>query len=1142
MRADQSRSAAAECRIEPLEMNTSIMRTDNSLNVEGPHNNEDRLRRISSLMSDVAYSCISLPVGGHEIDWMMGAAERVTGYSIKEIKAHGCWKFMVLEEDQPLFAQNVSTLAPGEQKTCELRIRHKEGNIVWLASRAECVRISKNPVTLSIYGALVDITARKLAELALYNERQRLTAIIKGANVGTWEWNIPAATTVLDERWADIIGYTLAEISPVSIQTWNKFTHPEDRKTSEQVLEKHLRGELPHYEAEVRMRHKDGRWIWILDQGRVTSWSADGKPLLMHGTHTVITERKRSEAALEKRLTTLTSPLDQAENVTFEDLFDLPAIQRLQDEFAKATGVASIITRPDGTPITRPTNFCRLCQDLIRGTEKGLCNCFRSDALLGRHHPEGPVVQPCLSGGLWDAGASITVGDRHIANWLIGQVRNEEQSEEKMRDYARAIGANETAVITAFYEVPAMPAEQFKQVAQALFTLANQLSTTAYQNVQQARFIAARQRAEADFEMLFNQMIDGFALHEIICDASGKPVDYRFLQVNPAFEKLTGLKKDLVIGRTMREITPQIESFWIETYGRVALSGEPTFFEHLDRESNRHFEVSAFRPTPGQFACVFVDITERKQSEAEVFRYQAQLEAIYENAPVMMCLVNQAKEVERMNRAMAEFVEVPLGDRASGRPGDVLGCLHALNNPSGCGSGPHCETCVLRVSALKTFTTGVPLSRVETTMEIVRGDKKREVRLSASMALVHSSSEDRLLLCLEDITSRQQLERQFLQSQKMEAVGQLAGGVAHDFNNILAAMLMHLHLLREEHAEDAPLVGGLQDLEQHARRAADLTRQLLLFSRRQAAQIARLNVNAIIDGMAKMLRRVLGEHIEMDFRYSTEDQGVDGDSGMLEQVVMNLCLNARDAMPNGGRLTLTTQTVDIRPDQPQRTPEARPGRFVCLRVNDTGCGMEEGVLKRIFEPFFTTKEVGRGTGLGLATVYGIVHQHQGWLEVESTVGAGSTFRVFLPQVPLHEGHCVEKHLASLPPGTETILAVEDEPGLLKLVGVVLRQCGYRVLEARDGVEALRLWEETDKRPDLLLTDMVMPRGISGLELIKRLRHSQPSLKAILSTGYSLALIRNGAQSPPGVRILTKPYPPADLAAAVREVLDEKEPS
>jgi len=295
-------------------------------------------------------------------------------------------------------------------------------------------------------------------------------------------------------------------------------------------------------------RYMGGTRVWILVNA-FPQLDDTGQVSQVEVTFIDITERKRLEAALEQRLVALTRPLDHPDGITFAELFDLETIQRIQDEFAAATGVASVITRPDGTPITRPSNFCRLCRDIIRNTKIGCCNCYHSDAILGRHHPEGPVIQPCLSGGLWDAGASITIGNRHIANWLIGQVRDETQSEEKIVAYARTIGADESEVLAAYREVPAMSNVHFQQIAQALFTLANQLSTTAYQNIQQARFISERQRAEAALNterLHLRTLIDNLPYSIYF-----KDLDCRFLVANKTLARRMGLSSpDELFGHT----------------------------------------------------------------------------------------------------------------------------------------------------------------------------------------------------------------------------------------------------------------------------------------------------------------------------------------------------------------------------------------------------------------------------------------------------------------------------------------------------------------------------------------------------------------------------------------------------------------
>jgi PAS domain S-box-containing protein len=389
-----------------------------------------------------------------------------------------------------------------------------------------------------------------------------------------------------------------------------------------------------------------------------------------------------------------------------------------------------------------------------------------------------------------------------------------------------------------------------------------------------------------------------------------------------------------------------------------------------------------------------------------------------------------------------------------------------------------------------------------------------------------------------DITARKALEEQLRQAQKMEVIGQLAGGVAHDFNNILAAMLLNLEMMQMQHQLPTKIQSSLHDLETLATRAASLTRQLLLFSRRQAMRPEILEINAALPHLLKKLKRLLGEDITCLSLPSTRELWVEADAAMLDQAIMNLCLNASDAMPNGGTLTLETSLAEFNIDSAQIQPEARPGQFVCLRISDTGCGMNADVLKHLFEPFFTTKETGKGTGLGLASVYGIVHQHKGWVNVESVVGRGTSFRLYLPLSARAEE--TPRATSSLPPFkglNETILLVEDEETLLVVSARALTLFGYRVLSATNAQEALNLWEQHRDAIDLMLTDMRMPQGVSGLELAEKLWKTKPSLKVIIMSGYSMERVQNSTMANDGYTFLAKPFDLKTLSETVRHCLD-----
>jgi len=387
-----------------------------------------------------------------------------------------------------------------------------------------------------------------------------------------------------------------------------------------------------------------------------------------------------------------------------------------------------------------------------------------------------------------------------------------------------------------------------------------------------------------------------------------------------------------------------------------------------------------------------------------------------------------------------------------------------------------------------------------------------------------------------DITERRQLEDQLRQSQKMEAIGRLAGGVAHDFNNLLTVISGYGHMIMRDLPHDDPLHSCVEEVLKAASRATSLTNQLLAFSRRQVIQPKILDLNALVANMDRMLRRVIGEHIELETVLSPGIGGVKADAGQLEQVIMNLAVNARDAMSEGGKLSIRTSNVDVRRSSRVHA-DVRPGSYVRLTVADTGKGMDAEIMVHLFEPFYTSKETGKGTGLGLSTVYGIVKQSGGEIVVESEPGRGAIFNIYLPRItdlthraPTAQG---ERPVRA---GTETILLVEDEIGVRHLVREMLHRLGYKIHEASSGADAVRIFAQHQNTIDLLLTDVIMPQ-MSGRELAERLKALQPLLKVLYISGYTDDMLAHHGVLESNVYLLQKPFAPDELAKKLREVLD-----
>ncbi len=602
----------------------------------------------------------------------------------------------------------------------------------------------------------------------------------------------------------------------------------------------------------------------------------------------------------------------------------------------------------------------------------------------------------------------------------------------------------------------------------------------------------------------------------------------RLLSVNPAAERLFGAAPGDMVNRALGDFLSPEQREFVRHQTKRRLRGESVTYELSITHANGQTRVLLIAVTPQadaagrylQALCILRDITPQKRAELLVAQTQLRLQTVWDAALVPMRLTDATGTIVMVNRAYCDLVSLSR-ERLEGQPLSVV-------------YSPASQEQALSDHARR-FERDDHLQ--QRTAEVVFWNEKRAILEIAETFLSLPGQPPMLLSVIRDTTQQRETEAQLRQMQRLDSIGQLAAGVAHDFNNILAVIQGETGLLLMDAAVGSPTTEALRQIQQAAARAADLTRQLLLFSRQHTPQLAVVNLNEVVEGLAKMLKRLLSERIATRFVSSASPATVLADMGMMEQVLVNLCVNARDAMPKGGHLLVETSLVEPTDDDLARLPEARPGPHACLSVTDTGLGILPDALPHIFDPFFTTKEGGKGTGLGLATVHGIVKQHQGWIKVDTAVGQGTTFRVFLPQT--------DKPVAPSPPDqpkatpaeghNKTILAVEDEPFLREVNCAVLQRHGYRVLSAESGPQALEL-AKTAGRIDLLLTDMLMPGDMTGRDLARALHEQQPDLPVLYTSGYNPGTGDTEFLTHPETHFLPKPHNAETLCQRVAECL------
>ena len=1026
-----------------------------------------------------------------------------------------------------------------------------------------------------------DITDRMQREESLRESEARLRLSVAAADVGLWDWDLRTNTVYYSPEWKHQIGYRDDEISNL-FDEWQSRVHPDDLEPTLERVRAFTSGPRGQHQVEFRFRHKDGSYRWMYSQADVLR-DEGGRPVRMLGCHLDITERKQTEQALrasEQRFRELADMLpgvvfeaDSNLNLTYVNRDALEVFGYSRQELAQGLNGLDMIIPEDRNRATEsfakrtrgeksgPSEYTAMSKDGrtfpillypspimqerecvgMRGIIVDITERKRAEDSLRESNsryraffdsgPDGVVILEPETGQIVEfndrACRQLGYSREEFGLLRVADIEAVETPEETIAHIQRIVREGhddfETRHRTKQGEI-----REVHVTAQVIQAEGRDVYLCVWRDItDRKRAEQALGASEEQFRNIVRSSPMGMHLYEL------QEERLVLTGANPAAEQILGVEHSQLIGKTIDQAFPGLaESELPDRYRNAARHGMTWRTEHIDYQEGRitgAFEVVAFQIAPGKMVAIFNEITDRKRIEAERFEALARFSGFADASQYGMGMAELDGRIVYVNSTLVRMLGETSADNCLGKHFPT-----AYYSPS--------LTRKLQEEVMPALTQG---GHWQGELELLTVDGRRVPTEENYFVIRDEQGRPRYLAdILTDITERKQaqaeqekLQLQLTQAQKMESVGRLAGGVAHDFNNMLGVILGHAELALDQVSPDQPLHSDLQEIQKAAQRSAELTRQLLAFARRQTVIPRVLNLNDTVEGMLKMLHRLIGEDIDLAWMPKADLWAIRMDPAQVDQVLANLCVNARDAIRGVGKVTIETENTYFDEAYCAQHAGFVDGDYVQLAVSDNGCGMGKDVLDHLFEPFFTTKGAGKGTGLGLAMVYGIVKQNEGFINVYSEPGQGTTFRIYLPR-HLGEAEAIREKVdtEAAPGGHETVLLVEDEPAILKMGRRILEKLGYTVLFASTPSQALALAEKHAGSIHLLITDVVMPE-MNGRELASRLLALYPDMKQLFVSGYTANVIAHHGVLDEGVSFLQKPFAVRSLASMVREVLD-----